>query len=230
MPDVTRSLVCFDVNETLLDLRALDPVFEPFGGRSARRIWFAQVLSTAMAMSLAGHYRDFSEVGRMALQTAASRNGWALADDFPQRLADGLANLPAHPDALEAINRLRQADYKVAALTNSAPSALESQLTHAGLAEAFDDLLSVDSVRRYKPAAEPYRMAARHFGVQTTEMWLVAVHDWDVLGAMSAGCAGVYVNREGGLFTPGWPRPTLQAESLRAAAEAIIAVGSGASR
>lgn len=218
-------LVCFDVNETLLDLRALDVLFDPVGGGPARRAWFAQVIATAMAMSLAGHYRDFSEVGRMALGTVAARNGWELDDGFRQRLADGLARLPAHADALEALNRLRDAGYSVAALTNSAPAALQTQLTQAGLAGAFDAMLSVDAVRSYKPGPEPYRMAARHFGVQTENMWLVAVHDWDVLGAMSAGCAGAFVSRDGAVFTEGWPAPSVQAPSLLAAAQAIIAAG-----
>ena len=42
--------VCvFDVNETLLDLRALDPAFaQVFGDAGVRREWFAQMIQSAL--------------------------------------------------------------------------------------------------------------------------------------------------------------------------------------
>lgn len=218
----SHKLICFDVNETLLDLRALDPLFEPFGGASARSAWFAQVIISAMALTSAGHYQDFSQVGHAALRTIAARHGWTMDAGFETSLAEGLARLPVHADALEALTRLRDAGYTLAALTNSAPAAVTAQLQQAGIADCFDAILSVDAVRRYKPAPDPYRMAAAHFDTTTARMWLVAVHDWDVLGAMSAGCAAVFIARDGNVFTADWPRPTLQVSSLSSAADAII--------
>lgn len=219
---MTRKLVCFDVNETLLDLGALDALFKPFGGADARRAWFAQVISSAMALTLAGHYQDFSQVGRAALRTIAARHGWNMDAGLETSLAEGLASLPVHADAVEALTRLRDAGYTLAALTNSAPAAVIAQLRQAGVANCFDAILSVDAVHRYKPAPDPYRMAATHFGMTTAQMWLVAAHDWDVLGAMSAGCAGVFIARDGNIFTADWPLPTLQVSSLLAAANVII--------
>ena len=41
-------IIVFDVNETLLDLAALDPYFErAFGDVAARKEWFARMLRTA---------------------------------------------------------------------------------------------------------------------------------------------------------------------------------------
>jgi 2-haloacid dehalogenase len=37
-----RPLIVFDVNETLLDLQTMEPIFERiFGERQAMRLWFA---------------------------------------------------------------------------------------------------------------------------------------------------------------------------------------------
>ena len=50
--------VCvFDVNETLLDLAALDGEFERvFGDRGVRVAWFGQLLQLAMVSTITGNY------------------------------------------------------------------------------------------------------------------------------------------------------------------------------
>ena len=57
--------VCvFDVNETLLDLAALDGEFERvFGDRGVRVAWFGQLLQSAMVSTITGSYTDFGSVG-----------------------------------------------------------------------------------------------------------------------------------------------------------------------
>jgi phosphoserine phosphatase len=40
-----RPLIVFDVNETLLDLQTMEPIFERiFGERQAMRLWFANFI------------------------------------------------------------------------------------------------------------------------------------------------------------------------------------------
>ncbi len=62
--------VCvFDVNETLLDLGALDPHFERiFGDAGVRRAWFGQVLQSALVATVTDAYSDFGQVGAAALE------------------------------------------------------------------------------------------------------------------------------------------------------------------
>jgi 2-haloacid dehalogenase len=82
-------------------------------------------------------------------------------------------------------------------LTNSPLQVVEAQLKNAGLAHYFEKNLSVDSVRMFKPAAEVYRMAAGELGVSPEHIRLVAAHDWDVVGALNAGCAAAFIARPG---------------------------------
>ncbi len=61
----------FDVNETLLDLGAMDPHFERiFGAAQVRRHWFSQLLQSALVSTVTGVYVDF---GRIASGPAC---GW----------------------------------------------------------------------------------------------------------------------------------------------------------
>src|SRR4028119_2139036 len=69
--------VClFDVNETLLDLGALDPHFErAFGDAGVRRSWFLQVLQSALLATVTGAYSDFGAVGAAGPGPRAARPG-----------------------------------------------------------------------------------------------------------------------------------------------------------
>lgn len=216
-----RCLVCFDVNETLLDLRGLDDVFRSLGGAEARRDWFAQLLLMSQTVTLADRYQDFSSLARLALRSVADRRRRLLDREFEAHLFARLLELPPHDDAVAALRLLREAGYKLAALTNSAPAVAQAQLAYAGLAPSFDAMLSVDAVRRYKPAPEPYRMAAGYFDMGPANMWMIAAHDWDILGAMAAGCGGVYIDRDASMFPMAWPQPELQFSSLLDAARKL---------
>ena len=163
MPEVA----VFDVNETLLDLAALDPHFErAFGDTSARQQWFAQVLQSALAVSVQGSYVDFGTIGSAALEMTADRRGVSLSASDRAAILGGMLTLPPHPEVPESLARLRATGLRLATLTNSTAEVAEAQLTNAGLIEYFDPALSVDPVRRFKPAIETYRMAARELGVE----------------------------------------------------------------
>lgn len=217
-------VIVFDVNETLLDLGALDPLFEElFGSAEVRTDWFRTVLTTAMVVTLCERYRDFSQVGAAALETVARRHGVSLAEADRQRVAQSMRSLPPHPEVPAALARLRDAGLRLAALTNSATAAMEAQLEHAGIAGLFEARLSVDQSRQLKPALAVYRDAAARLGVDTTQMRMVAAHGWDLAGAMSAGCAAAFVARPGQFLEPLFPEPDIIGPDLDAVAEQIIA-------
>jgi 2-haloacid dehalogenase len=47
-------LIVFDVNETLLDLAAMQPIFERiFGDKGAMRLWFANLIMYSAALTVA---------------------------------------------------------------------------------------------------------------------------------------------------------------------------------
>jgi 2-haloacid dehalogenase len=102
-----------------------------------------------------------------------------------------------------------------------------AQLTNAGLADLFEQILSADSVQRLKPAPEPYHMAARSLGIVPGDMRLVAAHAWDVAGAMRAGCAAAFVARPGMVLDPLVKRPDVVGNDMREVVDQILAVETG---
>jgi 2-haloacid dehalogenase len=215
----------FDVNETLLDLAAMDPHFERvFGDAGARRSWFSQMIQSALVATITGAYSQFGALAMAALEMTAEQAGVELGDDDRQAIATQMRQLPAHPEVAGALRRLRDAGLRLAALTNSTEEVARAQLEHAGLIDLFDLVLSADTVRRLKPAPEPYRMAAERLGVAVGEVRLIAAHAWDVAGAARAGCATAFVARPGKVLDPLVKRPEIVGADLAEVADAILAV------
>ncbi len=214
----------FDVNETLLDLGALDPIFERiFGDASVRYLWFEQFIQSALVATVTNAYSDFGTIGRAALEMTAIRHGVTLSDEDRTQITDGIRSLPPHPDVAENLARLKDAGVRLATLTNSTAQVAEAQLTNAGLAIYFELMLSADTVRRLKPAPEPYRMAAERLGVDVGEIRLVAAHAWDIAGARRAGCATAFVARPGKLLDPLVEQPDVIGADLREVVDGILA-------
>jgi 2-haloacid dehalogenase len=125
--------------------------------------------------------------------------------------------------ALDESSRLRGTDLSVVALTNSVEAVAEAQLAHAGVRRLFDAVISADSVRKLKPAPEPYRAVAERFGVGTSQVRLVAAHAWDVSGALAAGCRAALVRRPGVVASPIGPQPDIVGSSLTEVVDQILA-------
>ena len=216
-------LIVFDVNETLLDLNALDPYFEKaFGRASFRTLWFATVLRNSLVSTIIGQYEDFGVIAGASLDMTARQNGLVLSDENRSTILGAIRSLPAHPDVVPGLEKLKSAGFRLFTLTNSPPQVVEAQLNHSGLAEYFEKSFSVDTVRMFKPAAQVYQMAARELGVPVERTRLVAAHDWDVVGALNAGCAAAFIARPGKVLNPLLPQPDVIGLNLVEVAEKII--------
>lgn len=217
--------VCvFDVNETLLDLGDLDPHFERvFGDTGARGAWFSQLLQSAFVATITDAYSDFGAVGAAALEMLADRRGVALSDEDRSSILGGMRELPPHPEVAGALDLMRNAGLRLAALTNSTQQVAEAQLANAGLSDRFEQILSADTVRRLKPAPEPYRAAAASLDVEVSQVRLIAAHAWDVAGALRAGCAAAFVARPGMVLDPLSYPPDVVGADLREVATLTIA-------
>ena len=74
MPDLP--LIVFDVNETLLDLETMAPTFERiFDDEAAMRLWFANFILYSAALTVAGHYVPFTDIGAAVMKMLADTRG-----------------------------------------------------------------------------------------------------------------------------------------------------------
>jgi 2-haloacid dehalogenase len=74
-------LIVFDVNETLLDLETMEPTFQRiFGEKSAMRLWFANFIMYSAALTVAGCYVPFTDIGAAVMEMLADTRGIKIAD------------------------------------------------------------------------------------------------------------------------------------------------------
>ncbi len=221
----SASIIVFDVNETLLDITTLEPLFARlFGDRSSLREWFAQLILYSQTMTLSGLYIPFGELAAGVLRMVASIHGTAIAASDIDELKQRMNTMPAHPDVAPALTRLRDAGFRLVTLTNSASASSPTPLERAGLGVFFERSFSVEAVRKFKPAPETYRLVAEEMRVETSDLCLVACHLWDTIGAQAAGCRGALITRPHNAILPTAevPIPDLTAATLTDLADQIV--------
>jgi 2-haloacid dehalogenase len=191
-------LIAFDVNQTLLSLDPIRQGLESlFGANPPIGEWFARLLHGSLVANALDQYRPFGDIGAEALINLAGGRGLKLrAEDALAAIAP-MSELPPHPDVLPGIARLHSKGYQMIALTNGSTEVANAQIKNAGLDDYLVRVISVDEVRRFKPDAVVYQHAADVMGVAIGEMVLVASHDWDCSGAMTAGAQAVFLTRPG---------------------------------
>ena len=219
------SICVFDVNETLLDIDFLAPLFQRlFGDGKVMREWFAQLVLYSEAITLSGPYTPFFSLGQGVLQMLGSIYGVSIEPADIEELRTRMLTMPAHADVPAGLKQLQDAGFRLITLTNSPPNPQSSPLKNAGIDGWFEKSFSVDRVRRFKPAPQVYYMVAEELDVPPAAMCMVAAHVWDTIGAQSVGYSGALITRSGNAPLPlhGLPQPQAVAPDLPGVATQLI--------
>ncbi|OBG38756.1 haloacid dehalogenase type II [Mycobacterium sp. E3198] len=226
MRPLTPSVLVFDVNETLLDIESLAPLFgEKFGDKRVLREWFPQLVMYSMTATLTESYVTFSVLAQGLLRMFGDIYQVAITDDDLGRLKAGLLTMPAHPDAADGLAALRDSGFRLVTLTNSPPNPDgPTALQNSGLDHFFEQQLSVDACRAFKPAPAVYRHVCETLQVAPTDCMMVAAHVWDTLGAQHVGFSSSLITRPGNPPLPvdGLAQPDVVVSDLRQLAARLI--------
>ena len=222
MPE--RPIIVFDVNETLLDLDTLQPVFERiFSDPAAMRLWFANLITYSEALTLAGVYVPFTDIGGAVLRMLADTRGITISDADGAELTDRFASMAPHPEVPAALRRLRDHGFRLFTLTDNTLEISGRQLEKAGVIDVFERRFSVDeTVKRHKPAPEAYYSVAAALAADPGGICLIASHVWDTIGARAAGWQAALILRESNAPLPVGPQPDYIGNDLEAIADQLI--------
>ena len=219
-----RDTILFDINETVLDLSSLKPKFKAvFGDEAVTATWFSMLLHTSTVCALTGVKTDFATLAGAMLDTVAARRGVELSDVMRDEILGGFSSLPPHTDIKPSLTRLRSAGYRAVAFTNSSLKLVTAQIDNAGLTDYFDDIVSVEETGSFKPDPRVYEFVAKRIKRPIGELRLVATHDWDTHGALSAGMHAAYIDRSGAPYHPLYRQPDVYAATMDDVVEQIIA-------
>ena len=134
-------LIVFDVNETLLDLETMDPIFQRiFGDRGAMRLWFANLILYSAALTVAGSYVPFTDIGGAVMKMMADVSGIKITDADKKELTDKFSTMPPHKEVPAALRKLRSAGFRLFTLTDNLLEVQTRQLTHGDIVDLFERL------------------------------------------------------------------------------------------
>lgn len=219
------ALLLFDVNETLLDMSAMQKaVNETFENELAFKLWFSQLLQYSLVENVTGKYHSFSEVGQAVMRMTVEALGKDVSEAKQKELVEMVKKTQPHPDVVPGLEKLREAGFRMATLSNSPSKSSVPHLEEVGLKNFFEATLSVDSVEKFKPEGSAYVYAADKLKVKLGDVMMVAAHGWDMAGALRAGARAAFIERAGKALYPLAPEPELTAPTLVGLAEKLIAL------
>lgn len=208
--------VTFDSYGTLVDTSVaasvLEGVVDDPDAVAAR--WRENALFFSVVAGELDEYGTYYDLHEAGLRDALRAAGVGLDEVDVGELNDIYHRLDPYPDVAPAFERLADAGYGPAILSNGDPEMLDSLVETLGIDETVDSVVSADEIRRFKPARELYGHAATRVGAAVESVAHVTAHWMDVQGATNAGMQGVWLNRGDGEWTAFGSDPSLVVDSL----------------
>jgi 2-haloacid dehalogenase len=215
-------VVLFDLFETCLQLEGLRPRFEALGRPGHElELFFARLLHQGMAMTLAGEAPPFAVVAADMLRRTSGRD---LTDDQVASVLDGFRELPVHPDVAPALRRLAEAGVPAYGFTHGSAEVAGAALEAGGVRDQLVDVVSCAELKQFKPPAAVYHWACDRIATPPARTALVAVHSWDVHGAVTAGLVGGFCERLEGRIPDAVARPHVTGPGLDDVVEGLLAL------
>jgi 2-haloacid dehalogenase len=172
----------------------VDEMF-PGKGQELSNAWRMRQFEYTWLRTMGGHYVDFWQVTEESLVFAAKMLKIELSADQRGQLMQSYLGLKAWPDVAPALQQLKAAGIRMAFLTNLTDVMLDAVVRNSGLEGFFENHLSTDKVRAFKPDPRAYQMGVDAFGLRKEEIAFAAFAGWDAAGAKWFGYPTFWVNR-----------------------------------
>jgi 2-haloacid dehalogenase len=200
MADVARvkiKAIGFDAL-TIFDAQPVAALAErifPGHGEAMSALWRTRQFEYAWLRTVGHRYVDFWQVTEEALIFSCKSLKLELSKMDRDRLMQSYLELKAWPDAAAALKGLKASGVRLAFLSNFTSAMLDQSVKNSGLEGIFDDHLSTDRVKAFKPDPRAYGMAMSAFGLGKEEIAFAAFGGWDAMGAKWYGYPTFWVNR-----------------------------------
>jgi 2-haloacid dehalogenase len=182
---VAPPLIVFDVNETLLDLTTMEPTFERiFGDKGAMRLWFANFIMYSSALTVAGCYVPFTDIGSAVMKMLADTRGIRIEDADKTELVEKFSTMPPHTEVPTALQKLRAAGFRLFTLTDNLLEVQKRKLEPGGIV----DFLVQTPLSITSPRGMPMPMLRGSSGLtRLSSVLSLAIHGTPLAPSLRAG-------------------------------------------
>ncbi len=203
--------IAFDIYGTLIDPLSVGTLLEEILGERAtafNQLWRTKQLEYSFRKAAMGQFNHFTECTHQALQYTNQALAAQLSESDQDRLRTAYRKLPAYPGVVPTLKALREQGHEILAFSNGKKSDLLALFEQAQISAWFDQVVSVDEVRTFKPAPEVYELLVQKTRADRSDTWLVSSNSFDVIGAGAVGLSTVWIQRKGQVLDPFGYQPT----------------------
>lgn len=191
------SVLTFDCYGTMIDWESgIFSALRPILKRHKKDLSDAALLELYAELELHAERRDFQnycDVLQSVVRGFGARLGFKPTDGEARSLPDSIANWQPFPDTVEALRRLKSR-YKLAVISNIDDDLFA--LSAPKLRVKFDEVITAQQARCYKPGMRIFELAQKRIGVDPPQWLHVGQSVYhDVIPAKALGIATVWVNR-----------------------------------
>lgn len=219
-------VIFLDLYETMLDMteveRRLNHLLDSKRGYT---LWFELLMQHCFADNSYQVFHAFTDIARATMQMSAKMFGRSLEDNAVNDLLRLLEHLPVHDGVQEGLSRLKDAGFLLVALTNAPLAIVQNRMEFTGLISYFDNILSAETVKKYKPAKEVYQWALQKMSATAENALLATTHGWDISGAQNVGLKTAYIKQPRRMLYPLAPVPDFVCNNLEELAELLTTGG-----
>jgi 2-haloacid dehalogenase len=167
----------------------------PDHGLELSNLWRTRQFEYTWLRSMMGEYADFWQVTGDALVFAAHTLKLDLTPERQTQLMQAYLELKVWPDVPPALKTLRNSNLRLGILSNLTPKMLHAGISNSGLNGVFEQVLSTDRVKTYKPTSRAYQVGVDAFGLPAEDILFIAFAGWDAAGAKNFGYPTYWANR-----------------------------------
>lgn len=211
--------LAFDVYGTLINPTDIIREVEKFEVQKAELlvdVWRSKQLEYTFRRGLMKLYVDFDQCTRESLDFACLQTGVNLSNAQKRHFIEAYQFLPAFADVKENLALLQKAGHHLFAFSNGTKNGVETVLKNAGIIGYFEGIVSVDSIKTFKPDPAVYRHLTETTKSEISQTWLISGNSFDVIGAVNYGLRAVWIQRSrANIFDPWGIEPTVIISSLR---------------
>ena len=193
--------IIFDAYGTLFDVNsAAEKCKNKIGDKWElfANYWRTTQLEYTWLRSLMGRHQDFWKVTEQSLDK--SMEIFKIDTTMKDKLLDLYKVLATFPEVEETLKKLKEKKYKLIILSNGTPSLLKELVSSNNLESIFDDVLSIEEVKIYKPHPNVYNIPIKKYQIEKNQFAYLSSNTWDVSAAGNFGFNAVWVNRNNNIF------------------------------
>lgn len=217
--------VVFDAYGTLFDVYSIGALAEqlyPGQGAAISLLWRDKQIDYTRLITMSDphraegsqHYQSFWDITRSALLYTLARFKLDAQPAHVDALMGQYAKLTPFPENLGVLQSLKERGITTAILSNGSPEMLHTAVTHAGMTDWVDHIISVDAIRLFKTSPEAYGLVQQTISAEKPDILFVSSNGWDTLGATWFGFTTLWVNRQQLPFEAIGPKPTYTGHDL----------------